>query len=71
MELEEFFIIIFLWSIYRAVSKSVGMQLAAWSRIEQLRISFGSVFLLFPMKVAEGSRSCGQGIFSPEIKTVK
>ena len=47
------------------------MPLAAWSRIEQLRISFGSVFLLFPMKVAKGSRSCGQGIFSPEIKTVK
>ena len=31
------------------------MQLAAWSRIEQLGIiSFGSVFLLFPMKVAGG-----------------
>ena len=30
------------------------MQLAGWSRIEQLGISFGSVFLLFPMKVTRG-----------------
>ena len=30
------------------------MQLAACSRIEQLGSSFGSVFLLFPMKVAGG-----------------